>query len=142
MKEIITRIENRINSSAMAKWMNMSVSRTQDNQLLYRLGFDEAHIGNPIIRALHGGVVSSFMETAAMLEEYAKLSNNEDISVVSTHTNYLRSSKPMDMLATVSMAREGRRICFAEVNAWQESEEKPVARAAVCLRTFRHKEMA
>ena len=115
--------------SAMARWLDLSVEND-----LFRLTFHERHIGNPLIRALHGGVISAFLETCATLTVTA----GPELSVrtISTHINFLRGAVDRDMLARVSVARQGRRIAFVEATGWQTDEAEPVARAAVALRVL------
>ncbi|MCI5047873.1 MAG: PaaI family thioesterase [Aquisalinus sp.] len=134
--DILDKLDRRIAASEMAGWLNLSVIR-EDNQLIYTLGFDEAHIGNPVIRAIHGGVVSTFLETASWYEAYARLPEDVNINVTSVHTNFLRSTTPTDVYASVSIHRLGRRFGFLEATCWQEDRDKPVATAETGIRIKR-----
>jgi uncharacterized protein (TIGR00369 family) len=130
--EIIERATER---SPMTRWLSLKAS-IEEGQLLYRLAFRERHIGNPIIRAIHGGVISAFLETAASLEIKSRTEDVLRLRTISVHTNYLRGAVDKDMLARVKVARLGRRIAFLEATGWQTTEDEPVARAAVALRVF------
>ena len=66
------RITERIATSPMHQWLGMSVAEAE-GALTYKLTFAEDHIGNPIIRALHGGVISSFLESCAWLDLYGRV---------------------------------------------------------------------
>ena len=121
--------------SAMARWLDRSAT-IEDGRLLYRLGFAERHVGNPVIRALHGGVISTLLETAGTLEVVTRRTKPLRVRTISVHVNYLRGARDQDMLARVQVARMGRRIAFLEATGWQTTEEEPVARAAIALRVF------
>ncbi|MBH8580276.1 PaaI family thioesterase [Halomonas pacifica] len=96
---------------------------------LYRLAPKPENIGNPLLPALHGGVVAAFMETAGLLElmrvgESPRLPKLIDFAI-----DYLRSARVVPTLARCEITREGRRLANVSVVAWQEDEARPVARA-------------
>lgn len=134
--DAVTRLTKRIDASRMAKWLQMSVTEN-DDALHYKLTFAEAHIGNPVIRTLHGGVVSSFLETCAYLDLHARLDDSTRLRTTSVHTSYFRSSKAVDMYADVTVQRLGRRFAFVEVTGWQEEPENIVSRSAIGIRVIR-----
>ena len=120
-------------ASPMLSWLDLSAS-FEGGGHLYRLSFHERHIGNPLIRALHGGVISAFLESCATLEVATR--SDLEVRTISTHINFLRGAVDRDMLARVQVARVGRRIAFLEATGWQTSEDEPVARTAVALRVL------
>jgi acyl-coenzyme A thioesterase PaaI-like protein len=126
-------IIRRLSEAPMARWLNYSVE-SDERGLLHKLGFSEQHIGNPAIRALHGGVIASFLELACQVELCAKLGEALSLRAISNSIDYMASSKAQDMKARVSIARAGRRIAFLEATGWQNDETRPVATARVCLR--------
>ncbi len=132
----LERINARIAHSSMAEWMSLTASIDQ-NELIFHLGFREAHIGNPVIRAIHGGVVSTFMETAAYLYTFSSLDEDVNIKTTSIHTSFLRSTSAIDMHCRVNAQRIGRRFGFLTVNCWQTESNKPVASAEVGIRILR-----
>ncbi|GGD04803.1 PaaI family thioesterase [Aquisalinus flavus] len=134
--DALERIEKDIAGSGMSRWLNISATAENDG-LSYRLGFAEGHIGNPVIRALHGGVISSFLESCARLELIARLSPGVHLRTTSVHTSYFRSSKAQDMLARISLQRVGRRFAFVEATGWQGEEDNVVARSAIGIRVIR-----
>lgn len=127
--------QGHIDASAMAAWLQLSAELSGDT-LRYRLAFGEQHIGNPVIRAMHGGVVATLLETAATLEIKSRAPAIERIRTISCHVNYMRGAVDKDMTAAVTVMRLGRRIAFCEATGWQTSPDEPVARAAIALRLF------
>ena len=134
-EEALSLIARRSEAMPMAAWLNYQVSADGD-MLLHRLGFAETHIGNAIIRALHGGVIAAFLELAAQLEVSAAISKSATLSTVNIETDYLRSSEAADMHAKVDITRMGRRVVFAEAIGWQSDRSNPVAQARICFRTL------
>ncbi len=120
-------------ASPIGRWLNFE-AHLDDRGLLYRLGFAEQHIGNPAIRALHGGVIGAFLELAAQAELAAELGAPAALRTVTFGIDYLASSRAEDMLARASIVRRGRRVAFLEAVGWQGDEHRPVAAARICVR--------
>ena len=107
-------------------WLGLT-ARIEDGALILDMPFDPKLIGNPILPALHGGVVGSLLETAAIVQTIwetgaAKLPKPVDITI-----DYLRSGKAVESHARAWLARQGRRIVSARAEMWQEDPAKPVA---------------
>lgn len=134
--DALDRLHADIEQSGMSRWLNLTV-RQDGEALSYRLGFAEDHIGNPVIRALHGGVISTFLESCARLELIARLPATVRLRTTSVHTSYFRSSRAEDMLARVTLQRAGRRFAFLEATGWQGDEDNVVSRAAIGIRIMR-----
>lgn len=96
----------------------------RDDGLLAVLPFDPKLIGNPILPALHGGVVASFLELAALarLDAEGKRARTIDITV-----DYLRPARPVTFYAEARILKLGRRAANLAVEAWQEDPGSPVA---------------
>jgi uncharacterized protein (TIGR00369 family) len=88
------------------------------------LPFDPKLIGNPILPALHGGVVASFLELTALarLDAEGRRARTIDITV-----DYLRPARPVTFYAEARILKLGRRAANLAVEAWQEDRESPVA---------------
>jgi len=107
-------------------WLGLS-ARVDGDALILDMPFDPKLIGNPILPALHGGVVGSLLETAAIVQTIwetgsAKLPKPIDITI-----DYLRSGKATESHARAWLARQGRRVVSARAEMWQEDAAKPVA---------------
>lgn len=117
------------------------------DELTFRLPFDEDHVGNPVLPALHGGVTAAFLEVSAQIEltwsivwpdlesgalDVATLEAREaprfpktiDITV-----DYLRPGLPRDAYARARIVRSGRRYASVQVEAWQDNKARPIAQA-------------
>ena len=88
------------------------------------LPFAARLIGNPVLPALHGGAVASFLELAALarLDAEGRLARTIDITV-----DYLRPARPMTTFAEARILKLGRRAANLSVEAWQDDRTSPVA---------------
>lgn len=118
-------------SSPIARWLGFSVAE-QDGARHYRLSFNETHIGNPAIRALHGGVIAAFLELAMQTE--LKASGAPPAQTVNVAIDYMSSSRAEDMIARVKVIRVGRRLAFLEAEGRQSNGTRLVAVARACLK--------
>jgi acyl-coenzyme A thioesterase PaaI-like protein len=116
----------------MADWLQAEPTERGN---VYRLRFAEHHIGNPFVRALHGGVVGSMMELAGELE-LTRLQDGATVELVSSSSDYLRVTKDADLLVRVDVVRIARRLAFIDVWCWQDAESTPVARSSCTFRLF------
>lgn len=120
--------------SPIQNWL--AISQT-DDPAIYKIDFQEHHIGNPIIRSVHGGVVGSLAEYAAegyLAHLLKKDGRNANVEVSTSSIDYLRVTKDAPLYAKVEIVRIARRIAFVDVWIWQDSEDLLVSRAACTLR--------
>ena len=102
-------------------------ARSGDGGLLLVMPFAQKLIGNIALPALHGGVIGSLLETAAIMQaawemQGAKLPKPVDITI-----DYLRSGRAVESFARARIAKLGRRIINVHAEMWQEDEAKPIA---------------
>ena len=122
-------------SGPLGDWLALERAGTAEPR--FRMRFGEHHIGNPMIRALHGGVVAAVIEvaaTAALREQLGDKAAATRLEPVSSSIDYLRVTKDADLNAKAIIARVGRRLAFVDVWCWQDDEETPVVRGACTLR--------
>lgn len=137
--ETLANAQGLVEASAMGAWFGTTIA-LEDDEHRYRLGFDEPHIGNPLIRALHGGVISAFLQYSATLDVLSRSDRPLRARTISIHTSYLRGSVDRDLLVSVAVQRIGRRIAFVEARGWQDSPDRAVASSQIALRLFEEDE--
>ncbi|MCG6205646.1 hotdog fold thioesterase [Rhodopseudomonas sp. HC1] len=109
--------------SPYARFLGIQV----DEQANAVMPYDPKQIGNPILPALHGGVIGAFLETAAVLKVHREIGLATAPKPIGLTVNYLRSGRPIDTFAKVSIVKQGRRVVAFEVQAYQADPDKPIA---------------
>ncbi|MEJ8850543.1 PaaI family thioesterase [Variovorax rhizosphaerae] len=99
----------------------------QDGELIFHLPFDARLVGNPSLPAIHGGVLATFMQAAALTTTSAALGNRVPPKLVDFSLDYLSSAGPADLYAQCEMHRVGRRVAAVGIRCWQRSADAPVA---------------
>ncbi len=113
------------------------------DELTARLPFREGLVGNPLLPALHGGVIGAFLEITALMQlawdqtlaameagggqtiaegVFPPLPKTIDITV-----DFLRSGRPRETFARARVEKAGRRVAHLHVEAWQEERARPIA---------------
>jgi len=113
--------------------------RRDGDDLLFRLPANPDNIGNPLLPAIHGGVIAGFMELSAALyllifSESASIPKIIDFSI-----DYLRAGLYRDTWARCQLWRQGRRVTNVAITAWQADPNEPIATARA---HFKIKELA
>lgn len=97
------------------------------DELTLVLPYQDHLIGNPLLPALHGGVVGALMELTA-LTQLAIASNSEKFpKTIDIGIDYLRSGRPLDTFARARVVKIGRRIANVQAEAWQRQRGQPIA---------------
>jgi uncharacterized protein (TIGR00369 family) len=91
--------------------------------------FSRKIIGNPILPAIHGGMMGAFLETTAFVGVARELGVSRMPKPIGLTINYLRSGRALDCFAKASIVKQGRRVVAFEAQAWQDDPTKPIASA-------------
>jgi uncharacterized protein (TIGR00369 family) len=86
-------------------------------------------IGNSSLPAIHGGVVASFMESAALMHLLLLLDEHRVPKSIDFSVDYLRSAQAVDSYAACAVERLGRRVAQVQIRCWQANPAEPVALA-------------
>jgi len=109
-----------------AKFLGMTAAFAGD-EMTATMPFSEHLIGNPLLPAIHGGVLGAFMEMTALAQLSFQQGSGRQPRTIDVTVQYLRSGKPLDTFARARMNRVGRRIANVYVEAWQEQRGSPIA---------------
>jgi uncharacterized protein (TIGR00369 family) len=96
-------------------------------QLVLVMPFAAHLIGNPVLPALHGGVIGSLLETAAIAQMMFEMGGAGLPRPVDIAIDYLRSGRALESRARARIAKRGRRVVNVHAELWQEDASKPVA---------------
>ncbi|CAM3508219.1 PaaI family thioesterase [Parendozoicomonas haliclonae] len=104
------------------------------DEALFLLPANKDNIGNPILPAIHGGVIGGFMETAAAIHLMLFMDQPKVPAIIDFSLDYLRSAQLKDTFAECRLHRQGRRVANVSITAWQSHRDVPVATGRVHFR--------
>ncbi len=108
-------------------------ARMEGRRLVTSLAADRRNVGNPLLPALHGGVVGAMLESTAVFEVLASQPVSTLPRTVNLTIDYLRSAALAPTWAAAEIVRHGRRVATVRAHAWQSDEAQPIASAQVHL---------
>ena len=108
------------------RFLGIEIDR-KGNELTTILRFDKKLIGNPVLPALHGGVVGAFLEVTAVIQLMLEAETEDLPKPVDIGIDYLRSGRPVDAYARATITKHGRRVCNVRAEAWQDERSRPIA---------------
>jgi uncharacterized protein (TIGR00369 family) len=85
-------------------------------------------IGDPLRRALHGGVLSAVIDTCGGAAIWTQIEKGDALSTVDLRVDYLRPGQPQDFIVDGRVLRLGNRVGVAEMIAYHPGlEQEPIA---------------
>lgn len=97
------------------------------DELTVIMPFSERLVGNPLLPALHGGVVGALMEVTSLTQLAIAAKSERFPKTIDINIDYLRSGKPLDTFARACVVKIGRRIANVQAEAWQGERSQPIA---------------
>jgi len=112
------------------RYLGMKIEEIDEGISIIRLPWRDDFIGDPHRRAVHGGVLSTLIDTCGgsacwmMLKE-----KNSRLSTVDLRVDYLRKGPCEDLLCRAEVVRMGNRVAVArmEVYAAADPAKKVIA---------------
>jgi acyl-coenzyme A thioesterase PaaI-like protein len=108
------------------RFLGIEIDR-KGTELTTILRFSEKLVGNPILPALHGGVVGAFLEVTSVIQLMLETESEDLPKPVDIGIDYLRSGRPVDTYARAIITKHGRRVCNVRAEAWQDEHTRPIA---------------
>ena len=102
---------------------------TFGDEVVFRLPRSDDNLGNPILPAIHGGVIGGFLEMSAMISLMMSQETPQLPRIVDFSLDYLRAGLDRDTFCECHLTRQGNRVANVIVTAWQQSRRKPIATA-------------
>lgn len=93
-----------------------------------KVPFREDLIGDPIRRALHGGVISAALDTCGGAALWTQCGEGDRLSTVDLRVDYLRKGEPEDLYVDGTVLRLGNRVGVTEMVAYHPGRrDEPIA---------------
>ncbi|WP_169569816.1 PaaI family thioesterase [Sneathiella limimaris] len=125
----ITQIQNIIDIAIPhCSDIGVQVESLSNDSVVMKLPYDERFVGNPVTGVLHGGIVTTLIDTTSGMCIYAKLQKYIPIATLDLRIDYLKSAEPgKDVLAEATCYRLTRQIGFVRAVAYHDNPDDPIA---------------
>ncbi len=105
-----------------------------ENELVVELPYDEAIVGNPETGVIHGGAITTLMDTASGTVVICALPEFELCPTLDLRVDYMRAAEPhRPVYARARAYRVTNNIIFTRCEAYQDDPGQTIAH---CVGTF------
>lgn len=129
----ITRVNRFISTLNQARQLGLSAIEASKGHLVVELPYSDAIIGNPDTGVIHGGAITTLMDTASGSVMICALEDFELCPTLDLRVDYMRPAEPRKpVYARAETYKITRNIIFTRCEAYQEGGET----IANCVGTF------
>jgi uncharacterized protein (TIGR00369 family) len=102
--------------------LGIRVAEIDRGHVRMEIAFREELIGDPVRRAMHGGVISALADTAGGCAVWSALDEpTARVSTIDIRIDYLRPGRPETLVAEGNVVRAGRRVGVADIRLFHPS---------------------
>ncbi len=110
------------------QFLGIKIDETRDGYCRLRLPFRPEFIGDSMRPALHGGVISTLIDTCGGFAVWTQVSLEDRVSTIDLRVDYLAPGAAEELFADATVVRVGNRVGVVDVRCWQPSNrERTVA---------------
>lgn len=132
-KTRMDRVSRFINTLNQARELGLSVVNAGEGYLTLCLPYSERIIGNPVTGVIHGGAITTLMDTASGSVTLCALDEFELCPTLDLRVDYMRPADPgRPVYARAEAYRVTRNIIFTRCEAYQDEGDT----VANCVGTF------
>jgi uncharacterized protein (TIGR00369 family) len=98
------------------KFIGIQALSVDEGSIVFEVPFRDELIGDPVKRAIHGGVISMLADTAGGFAVWSALQDDRArVSTIDLRVDYLLPGKPEAIRAEATLARAGKTVGVADV---------------------------
>ncbi|MGE0487489.1 MAG: PaaI family thioesterase [Gammaproteobacteria bacterium] len=128
LSDFLNRPENR---SPHGSLLGLEIVHAGDARATVRMNYAPALAGDPASGVLHGGVVTTLLDSASGLAVFAALPRPMPIATLDLRIDYLRpATRGLALTAACHCYKVTRHICFVRGLAYHAEADDPVAQSA------------
>ncbi len=108
------------------KHLGFKALKAAPDEVALCLPFRDEFVGDPLRGALHGGTISTLIDTAGGAIAFFNIKRNERVSTVDLVVDYLRPGPLADIVAKARIVRRGNRVIISNVDVVPREGEQYV----------------
>lgn len=117
---LLSRVKRFVGSLAHCRLLGVTVVSAEPNSLCLELPYSEAIVGNPDTGVIHGGAITTLMDTACGSVVICALEDFELCPTLDLRVDYMRPARPGEPVqARAHLFRQTQSILFARCEAVQ-----------------------
>jgi len=129
-----TRAERFVATLRHCQVLGLTVESMEGDTLIMRLPYSARIVGNPVEGTVHGGSLTTLMDTACGTAVFSYLPGFELCPTLDLRMDYMKAAEPdQNLLAEARVIRVANSVVFTECLVYQEQDRDLIAR---CSATF------
>lgn len=121
---LVTFFEQDIRFNA---FLGMKVEAIREGFARLIIPYSDDLVGDPYRPALHGGVVSTLLDTTGGIAAFTAVEPGDRLATVDLRVDYLRPAGQLDLIAEGRVLRLGNRVAVCDVFAYQDDPDRHIA---------------
>lgn len=107
------------------KLLGVRALRVERADILFEVPYRDELIGDPVKRALHGGVISMLADTAGGFCVWSAVADPRSrVSTIDLRVDYLTPGKQEDLRAHATLLRVGKTVGVSDIRLYHPSDEQ------------------
>ncbi len=116
------------------KVLGIKIDSVKGKQITSRLPYSENIVGNPATGVIHGGALTTLLDTTCGMSVPVALGEFVLSPTLDLRIDYMSTAKPnLDIYGRAEVYRITKNVVFSKGIAYQDDETKPIAH---CVATF------
>jgi uncharacterized protein (TIGR00369 family) len=104
------------------KYLGIRATEIKTGFARLELPFRDEFIGDPMRRAIHGGVLSTLADTAGGIAVWSQLADETSrVATIDLRIDYLRPGKPETIAVEAQVVRQGNRVGVTDMRLFHPS---------------------
>ncbi|MCB1748652.1 MAG: PaaI family thioesterase [Gammaproteobacteria bacterium] len=119
------------NQSPHNRFLGLELVNIERGRAVVRVPYDARLAGNTGTGVLHGGVITTALDSACGMSVIAALGKRMQIATLDLRIDYLRPAVPGEAItAAAHCYKVTRNVCFVRAIAYHDDRDDPIANAA------------
>ncbi len=128
MSEIELRARNFLSVLRHCQHLQMTVERADEDGLVLRLPYSDQIVGNPVTGVIHGGAITTLMDTCCGISTVCYLPEFEICPPLDLRIDYMHPAEPgKPIFGFAECYRVTPTVIFTRGIAYQDDREQPIA---------------
>ncbi|MCC3305576.1 PaaI family thioesterase [Sneathiella sp. HT1-7] len=108
--------------------IGLKVHEMNEDGVVFSLPYQERFAGNPVNGVLHGGIITTLIDSAAGMCIYAKIKEYIPLATLDLRIDYLNPATPgEDVFTRATCYKVTKQIAFVRAIAYHSDPEDPIA---------------
>lgn len=117
--------------------LGLTVDCASEDSVTMRLPYAQQIVGNPVLGTVHGGSLTTLMDTACGTAVFSILPDFELCPTLDLRMDYMKAATPgLDLVAVAKATRIASSVVFTECEVYQEEGGELGDLIAKCAATF------